>query len=51
MRFGMRVDVGEARGILDASDLPGIGICPAAAFLEFDGVIVEQQVDRDGGLQ
>ena len=48
MRFGMRANIGEAGGILDARDLPGIGVCPAAAFLEFDSVIVEQQVDWNG---
>jgi hypothetical protein len=28
--------------------LAGVGVGPALAFLEFDGVIVEQFVDGDG---
>jgi hypothetical protein len=51
MRFRMRPHVGEARGILDARDLSGIGIRPAPAFLEFNRLIIEQQVDWNGGQQ
>ena len=49
MSFGMRTDVGEACGILDARNLPGIRVCPAPALLELHGVIVEQYVDWNGG--
>jgi len=48
MRFSVRANVGEASGILDASDLPGIGIRPAPAFFELDRVIVEQQIHWNG---
>ena len=45
----MGADVGEARGIGHARGLAGFGVGPAPALLEFDGVIVEQLVDGDGG--
>ena len=45
--FGVGADVGEAGGIGHVRGLPGFGVGPAFAFLEFDGVIVEQLIDRD----
>src|SRR5258708_25465404 len=46
--FGVGADVGEAGGIGHASGLAGVGVGPALALLEFDGVIVEQLIDGDG---
>jgi len=41
-------DIGEARGIGHAGGLAGLGVGPALALLEFDGVVVEELVDGDG---
>ena len=49
MRFGVRANVGEARGIGHFGGLAGFGVGPAFALLELDGVVVEELVDGDGG--
>jgi hypothetical protein len=43
--FGVGAHVGEAGWVGHAGGLTGVGVGPALAFLEFDGVIVEQLVD------
>ena len=48
MGFGVCADVGEAGGIGHACRLAGVGVGPALALLEFDGVIVEELIDRHG---
>jgi len=47
--LGVGADVGEAGGIGHAGGLTGVGVGPALALLEFDGVIVEQLIDGHGG--
>ena len=47
--FGVGADVGEAGGIRHARGLAGFGVGPALALLEFDGVVVEDLIDRHGG--
>jgi len=47
MRLGMSANIGEARRVFNARNLPGIGIRPAAAFFEFDSMIVEEQINRN----
>jgi hypothetical protein len=37
----MGADVGEAGGVGHAGGLAGVGVGPALALLEFDGVVVE----------
>ena len=49
MGFGVGADVGEAGRIGHACGLASFGVGPALAFLEFDGVIVEELIDGDGG--
>jgi hypothetical protein len=51
MRGGVGAHIREAGGIFDARELPRVGVGPAAALLEFDGMVVEQQVHRDGWHQ
>jgi hypothetical protein len=46
--FGVGADVGEAGGVGHAGGLAGVGVGPALAFLEFDGVIVQELIDRHG---
>jgi hypothetical protein len=48
MGFGVGADVGESGRIGHARGLAGFGVGPALAFLEFDGVIVEELVDGHG---
>jgi hypothetical protein len=51
MRLGMRAHIGEADRILDARNLPGIRIRPTPALFQLNHVIVEEQIDRDGGFK
>jgi hypothetical protein len=47
--FGVGADVGEAGRVGHAGGLAGVGVGPALALLELNGVIVEQLIDWHGG--
>ncbi len=47
MGFGVGADVGEACGVGHVRGLAGLGVGPAFALLEFDGVVVQELIHRD----